>query len=194
MVCISFVDCRFGRDRYWCCKWSITSRQPNTASNITDQICACAPALKTLLHYSRHRERLPAASPHPGPRMTDDSTQTTTSTKPGFLKATRSLALSSRSRSRKGSVKLEDHLLGTTDSWLDGTKTQAQVLCAPRLNHSDSSDIPVMGIMRRQSVELENMESSRPVWSFSPVSQYLPSSMPEEYHLTETAPESLAKR
>jgi len=154
------------------------------------QICACAPALKTLLHFSRVGST--RRSSHSWHRSTEHGSgkvpHSTVSTKRSHFNitptlpasqpspkrstfnVTAALPWSSRSRSRASSIRLADDLnmpeLPPTPDvppWrIDGHhKSHTAINTQPYEQYLDGSYRPVLEIMRTQSVELASLRQAR---------------------------------
>ncbi|KAK5705189.1 hypothetical protein LTR97_002306 [Elasticomyces elasticus] len=125
-------------------------------------ICACAPALKTLLHFTKVANRLshPFSSGWRGgtPPLEKLPHSVSTSTKRSNFNATSSLPpWSGNSRSQRDSLPLDD------DPWRTPKhKSQLGVLEEPcDDDDEDEGRRPVLEIMRRQSVEMESLRRPR---------------------------------
>ncbi|KAK3633268.1 hypothetical protein LTR56_002505 [Elasticomyces elasticus] len=125
-------------------------------------ICACAPALKTLLHFTKAANRLshPFSSGWRGgtPPLEKLPHSVSTSTKRSNFNATSSLPpWSGNSRSQRDSLPLDD------DPWRTPKhKSQLGVLEEPcDDDDEDEGRRPVLEIMRRQSVEMESLRRPR---------------------------------
>ncbi|KAK4894142.1 hypothetical protein LTR27_007508 [Elasticomyces elasticus] len=125
-------------------------------------ICACAPALKTLLHFTKAANRLshPFSSGWRGgtPPLEKLPHSVSTSTKRSNFNRTSSLPpWSGNSRSQRDSLPLDD------DPWrVPKHKSQLGVLEEPcDDDDEDEGRRPVLEIMRRQSVEMDSLRRPR---------------------------------
>ncbi|KAI7537592.1 hypothetical protein KC331_g10845 [Hortaea werneckii] len=149
-------------------------------------ICACAPALKTLFHFSTHNTHEYCLEEPSGPsiqRATKESNTTSSkpSSKRSFFNATARLPWSQNSRSQKGSVRIpEPDTIGSNGSWLDMAKSRTEVTCEPAAPQNGDRVAPALEILRRDSVELESLCYAR---TTSSVSHHGPGSYPDERHL-----------
>ncbi|KAI6849304.1 hypothetical protein KC327_g772 [Hortaea werneckii] len=159
-------------------------------------ICACAPALKTLFHFSSSNTQGYYSREPSGPNSQQAAKESnTTSSKPSskrsFFNATAKLPWSHNSRSQKGSVRIpEPDTTGSTGSWLDMAKSRTEVICEPATPQRGGRTAPALEIMRRDSVELESLCYARTV---SSVSHHEPSYFPDERHLAPSE-QGFAKR
>ncbi|RMY26120.1 hypothetical protein D0867_00258 [Hortaea werneckii] len=159
-------------------------------------ICACAPALKTLFHFSTHNTHEYYSQEPSGPssqRATKESNTTSSkpSSKRSFFNATARLPWSQKSRSQKGSVRIpEPDTIGSNGSWLDMAKSRTEVTCEPAAPQKGDRIAPALEILRRDSVELESLCYAR---TASSVSHHGPGSYPDERHLAPSEHE-FAKR
>ncbi|KAK3668934.1 hypothetical protein LTR22_000012 [Elasticomyces elasticus] len=124
-------------------------------------ICACAPALKTLLHFTKAANRLshPFSSGWRGgtPPLEKLPHSVSTSTKRSNFNRTSSLPpWSGNSRSQRDSLPLDD------DPWrVPKHKSQLGVLEEPCDDDEYEGRRPVLEIMRRQSVEMDSLRRPR---------------------------------
>ncbi|GAB1738464.1 hypothetical protein NU219Hw_g3270t1 [Hortaea werneckii] len=159
-------------------------------------ICACAPALKTLFHFSTTNTHDYYSQEPSGPSSERAAKESnTTSSKPSskrsFFNATARLPWSQNSRSQKGSVRIpEPDTIGSDGSWLDMAKSRTEVTCEPARPQKGDRIAPALEILRRDSVELESLCYARTI---SSVSHHGPGSSPDERHLAPSEHES-AKR
>ncbi|KAF2765627.1 hypothetical protein EJ03DRAFT_377627 [Teratosphaeria nubilosa] len=121
-------------------------------------ICACAPALKTLIVTSRIGTTLGGSGD--SPRRTDkippSSSDNSKSTSRSHLNFGKYMPwLSVKSEPQGGSVRLHDSP-NDTHPWLDW-KTQAKPQTIPANGENREGETPVLQIMRRQSIEMESM-------------------------------------
>ena len=170
------MDSRCSGDRCWSRKCYLATAWMLSLTLL--EICACAPALKTLLHFKRRGNDMSYYTDTSDP-LSKRSAQPASkpSLQASVFNATSRLPWSHESRSRRESVKLQNLDHSSTSSQLEMTKGQIEGLPDPTMHGSCDSGHPPLQIVRRCSVE---MQSLRPANTRSTVSHRAHGSLPED--------------